>query len=719
MDPGASNPNTKKALNNIANLAKNAIKLIGKLAKKVVELLIKSGPVGISVLIILIAIIIVVAYYSMPGQMRSKLLGFFSIDVGKWFNIGATEDLADDYSDIVDVSNYLEEMGYNLIGDGFVRPKLLTGSDNVKTIDEILTRAENPDDKCYGYTYKEETENEEDEEDRVWRFYDKDGNIVTNLTYYDGLGRKIDNETGNVVSDDKETYTDKYGIIRNIEDNKVAKIDAPEQKLGNIDYVFQEENNLKYYRLLRTYLLSNYRIYNLKNSDEGMLKQIGALIRAKTGGDQDGWAKGLIKLYNAHNGIATDHWSWGLGNLFDKCEIDGKTLSLKNGFANNAMNFSIEGWAPRYGMSLEFLLSLHLGTNAPDLVYAMLQNFDTEVQVYIDDSGKATVNSRYIDPNFEETITDIGSQGIKLSDITDALKEKGHYLDALANWASDVSALQFLTSFSFNKKSCQDIFEMFNGKIESPPTCYRQGIPYKVVDKLRTNDNGSAYLSYFEGLTSQMYDYAESFGYEQNIFNQKDYTSVDRDTDGYVACAGYTGLELDGSRGIDDDFEYPSGNDSTDAWEGNCEYEKLVEGEEREFEQEVEKEKHVTVVLDETAHPVEEANGLCISGLAVMKFYVYVDNITRRTWFKEESCGWGAGETCPMTNGIKAGDTEDIEYTYDFGNGREFNSGRIWFDIATGDCYDVPSDTNTGHGVNEYPKTGFNIYRDFRIYPSL
>ena len=155
MDPGASNPNSKKALNNIANLAKNAIKLIGKLAKKVVELLIKSGPVGISVLIILIAIIIVVAYYSMPGQMRNKLLEFFKIDVSKWFMNGAVSNLDSDYKDIEGVANYLEEMGYNLIGDGFVRPKLKSNSDtdSIFTINEIIYKAQLSEPDTYSEKY--------------------------------------------------------------------------------------------------------------------------------------------------------------------------------------------------------------------------------------------------------------------------------------------------------------------------------------------------------------------------------------------------------------------------------------------------------------------------------------------------------------------------------------------------------------------------------------
>jgi hypothetical protein len=128
-----------------------------------------------------------------------------------------------------------------------------------------------------------------------------------------------------------------------------------------------------------------------------VIKDVYASIQKLFGGYQDAWARGLIKLYEASNGIGGEHWSWTSFIKGETVKLDRSSLSIKDGYFNNAMTFSIEGWAPRYGLSLEFLLSLHLGTMAPDLNYAIIQNFDTEIQVYLEES-KGKVNAKYVDP---------------------------------------------------------------------------------------------------------------------------------------------------------------------------------------------------------------------------------------------------------------------------------------------------------------------------------
>ena len=67
----------------------------------------------------------------MPGMMKEKLSDLFKIDVSSWFVNGAVSSLDENYEDIIDVSNYLEEMDYNLIGSGFVTPKLRKESDTL------------------------------------------------------------------------------------------------------------------------------------------------------------------------------------------------------------------------------------------------------------------------------------------------------------------------------------------------------------------------------------------------------------------------------------------------------------------------------------------------------------------------------------------------------------------------------------------------------------
>ena len=309
----------------------------------------------------------------------------------------------------------------------------------------------------------------------IYHFYDKDGNIPS-IIYYDDIGRKVNNETGQVIS--SSVYTDQFGIERDPskESNnpKGAVVITPQD---SVEMIYGENNVLKRYRLLRTYLLSNYRIYTLKNSDETFLKDIGSMIRKMTGGDSDGWAKGLIKLYNSENGKATGHWTWVSGILGDSVSITDTTLTLKKGWFNNPMNFSIEGWAPRYGMSLEFLLSLHLGTNAPDLVYAMLQNFDTEIQVYIDDSGKSKVNARYIDPKSTETSP---SSGDSLDKIKSVLGKTDHPIAETV--INDKAALEWVNGFVLSKKVCQSLLTSNDLTLKSPDNCLGGVSAYVIED---------------------------------------------------------------------------------------------------------------------------------------------------------------------------------------------------------------------------------------------
>ena len=545
MNPEAVNPNAKKAGQQLGKLAKKLAKAIGKLIKKLFQLLLKLGWVGIIIILIIIIILVIVAFQHMPGMMKDKLLSLFKIDPSKWFANGAVSSLDEDYQDIIDVSNYLEQMDYNLIGDGFVRPKLRTGNDDIFTRSE--TQNNHPE-----YEYRADDEG-------VGHFYDGN-NIVQDLKYYDFLGRTIDNATGEPISDD--TYIDEYGIERSMEETNGMEGDSTDSrgKVANI-----EKEDLKNYKLIRTYLLSNYRIYTLRNSDEDMLTKIYNAICTVSGND-DAWAKGLIKLYNATGGIATDHWWWGRGLLGESVSLTDTTLSLKKGWFNNAMNFSIEGWAPRYGMSLEFLLSLHLGTGAPDLTTAMLQNFDTEVQVYLDGSGEAQVNASFVDPH--KVVSP--EAGDTIDKVERVLEETGH--DFVSWMVTDQAALEwFANDISLTKEACQDLlrsketFKVSNPELcltlTSPDNCMGVGQAYKILDSAYQTssflwfDTSSNNLTSY-GITSAVDEevYDEFTSYEHYEFKDDDGGDVPFDME---HCT--QGLGTDHPEALNDDFSWISG----------------------------------------------------------------------------------------------------------------------------------------------------------------
>ncbi len=523
LNPEAVNPNVKKAGKQLANFAKKIAKAIGKAIRKIIELLIKLGPVGIIILVILLIVVIIIAFFSMPGMMRDKLLSLFKIN-WDWLKPGAVQSL--DNQDIIDVANYIEEMGYSLVGDGFVTPIIGSNQSDYKSIEELREQ----------YKYREDEK----------RFYDENGQVVS-ISYYDLTGKLIDNTTGEPVNG--EVFTDKYGIERVVSEDGKNKLILPD---GDKD---AQTEYLESFSLIRSYLLSNYRIYTLKNNDENTLQSIYAALKTISG-NRDAWAKGLLKIYMAKDGYSDRRWS-GEVNLFDHFEINETTLSLKAGIGNRAMDYSIEGWAPRYGMNLDFLISLHLGTNAPDLVYAMLQNFDTEVQVYLDESGNAKVQGSYVDPNYRDEHGNLVTpdKGVTFDDLNTAISNNNAFAGFVFN---DVEWLQGIDNKIIDNKMAQAILRAC--KIESltygPYACTGVGQAFYIESGSFGSDTGddlwNGEMSYLEsvGITEEVdpdvyglndrysyLTYGDSGGEEFNLENlsirldpsEYNYDSVARD----------------------------------------------------------------------------------------------------------------------------------------------------------------------------------------------
>ena len=177
-------------------------------------------------------------------------------------------------------------------------------------------------------------------------------------------------------------------------------------------------------KLLRAYLMSDYRIGFLRNNDEKIFDKIGDVVKKTFGGTPNAWTKGLIKLYKREGSTVSTFWNGGSSLWWNDVKIidNGTKLSARKEWLNQPMEFELDGWTGRYGLSLEFLLSLHLGTMAPDLVTAMLQCFDTEVQVYIEAIEDAQVTTKYKDytvDDLEEELDD-NNEEVTLEDGVDA-----------------------------------------------------------------------------------------------------------------------------------------------------------------------------------------------------------------------------------------------------------------------------------------------------------
>lgn len=483
---GGKNPLEKKELDILDPEAQAKSKTktsladkVGRAAKKVKRLinLIKSIPpqvwliIGIVVLVIFIVGGFIGFFTLMPGLVINKLkeFGQGALDtVQSWFTTDADAYINDD--DIVNLANYLEEMEYDLVGYGFITPNPNFSEDaGFINYTELLDQ---------GYIYFEKRGDDENS-----RYYNESGEAFDGC-YYNSLGLLVDNSTGEVVTGE---YVDEYGIQRSTEEvstNGAGKIIG----FGN-DFLANVFNWTVDTKLLRTYLLSDYRIYSIRNDDEGLLANIFGGIKQTFGGYDGAWSKGLLKFFYAKNGMADTEWSSSLGHWIvygDDISISrtstGGQMSVKNGHFNNPTVFTIDGWSDRYGMNLEFLLSLHLATMQPDLVYAMLQSFDTEVQVYLEDSGEATVDAAYVDMMEEGRNVENEDDRIMLNDVEQTLSDGGF---DIASWAvNDMAATEWVNGLAITKKNAQ--YLLTHLPLKSPPNCTGQAQDQIVV--LATDD---------------------------------------------------------------------------------------------------------------------------------------------------------------------------------------------------------------------------------------
>jgi len=163
-----------------------------------------------------------------------------------------------------------------------------------------------------------------------------------------------------------------------------------------------------------TYMVSDNYIYTLKNdnlatqnNESGFLNFLAGLgtgtvkffnqalspvfdLIGVTDGMMDSYGKGMIGIYYEEDGVIGKRCT-AVNSSFlnwDSVQIDAGSKSLliqRNEFLNNsnAMKFSLDGWTGRYGMPLEFLLSVHMATMMPDLAFDMATSFATNINIYL------------------------------------------------------------------------------------------------------------------------------------------------------------------------------------------------------------------------------------------------------------------------------------------------------------------------------------------------
>ena len=353
---------------------------------------------------ILIAVIIIIGIISflvtMPGMVMDKLKGMLK-ELGNFVAsfYGADTTAQIDDTEIYETLDYLEQMGYDLKGFGFLT--------------EYVT----------------------------------DINAVSTDDYDNKDGAKLDSNG--------------MGVIRNDNDNIIY---------AKSDFIFTYIMSDNYMYTLANDNIATIKNHNGKGSNSLLDKIIdlgkgiatvwykfrnavwGPVFDALgiTDGVLDKWGTGLIKLYYDTGTIGVKEKPVNQGSLWNldsiKINVPNNTLSIARGAflnSNNPIEFSLDGWSGRYGMPMEFLLSVHLATMMPDLAYDMATSFPTNVNVYLHKTkeGEAVVAYKTKDGKY-----------ITYEELSEAVNDNnGHGpLNSIVNWFKKLTRLdqEILNAFA-------------------------------------------------------------------------------------------------------------------------------------------------------------------------------------------------------------------------------------------------------------------------------
>ncbi len=299
----------KSSVENLSKMKKVLSKPNGAQSKIMAKAIAALGPIIpylIAAVIIILIIIIVVGiigfFLNMPGMLSGKINQIFSKVATSIKCIYETDaDATTSDEDVLELADYIHSMDYDLIGYGFVKPDPFDNTKTVEYLEEqgyerVVEDIPADEQEENGPTYKvflyKDKDSEDDKQQYIGSFYDVDGQEYN----FTGLPKKYDGSSGD--------YT-KYGITYD-ENGKVKDIN--------------DESSI-----LRTYAVSNRRIYIIRNNDDIFYYKFAVYMNKLLNGYQGSWAQGLLELWNSENGVATDPY-----DLFDQVGVgDIKDLVSK------------------------------------------------------------------------------------------------------------------------------------------------------------------------------------------------------------------------------------------------------------------------------------------------------------------------------------------------------------------------------------------------------
>lgn len=349
------------------------------------------------ILIIIIVVGIVMFFVAVPGQIIGKFKDLGNSVIKAWSAMMHGEDQVVSSSQIASVAAYVEKMGYDLKGEGFVSYNK-TAEDIPSTISDIESWTSidyNPDLAEAG-----------------------DLNELLIVDEVQGVIRRNDtNEIVDLNSDPILTYIisdNQCYMIKNLNANLDGMTDGNGDFWGGV-----LATAAAIVGIIVAIVVPGGFIISALLGAAAAGAFAGVSYLAVTTASNPNWGTGLISIYHeAGMGKKGDYY-----DMKEKGYIDldpaTKKLIIKRGWANGEKTFDVDGWSGRYGMPLEFLLSVHLATQMPDLAIDMATAFDTDVEVLLHEvTGTVTAgvlkegHTASTDEDFitYETIAELGTE---------------------------------------------------------------------------------------------------------------------------------------------------------------------------------------------------------------------------------------------------------------------------------------------------------------------
>lgn len=321
------------------------------------------------ILIIIIAVGILMFFVAMPGQIVAKVKNLASNVVKAWTAMIEGEDKQVTTAQLADVANFIEKMGYDLKGEGFV-----TYDKKEADIDETVKNIKS----LKEYDDSSDLAQMSDEELKSLLIIDPNDQGVIRRSDTNAV---VDLNSESILSyiiSDNQCY-----IIKNFNTNMDEMTDGNGKTFGDIILGIAAGIGALIVGIVVVFTPVGWIGALVAGCVAAAGVAGGSYLAVKMNSNPD-YGRGLISIYHegSNIGIRGDYYKQSeKGSI--ALDANTKKLYIQKGWSNGMYSFDVDGWSGRYGMPLEFLLSVHLATQMPELAVEMATSFQTDVEVLL------------------------------------------------------------------------------------------------------------------------------------------------------------------------------------------------------------------------------------------------------------------------------------------------------------------------------------------------